>query len=96
MTMRSLSFVSALLLSAAVIGSILVTPPSGLASESCSGMTWLVKLDAFGNPQWQKLVGCFGVASGGFAYGVSLQRTADGGYVIGGQGIASSTPSAPN
>lgn len=62
----------------------LSSQPSGQASESCAGATWVAKLDTFGNPQWQKLVGCFGVASGGFFYGVSLQRTADGGYVFGG------------
>ena len=59
--------------------------PSSAASESCSGVNWLVKLDPFGNPQWQENVGCLTPpASGGFAYGVSLEQTADGGYVIGG------------
>jgi hypothetical protein len=147
MTKRRLSFVSGLLLSAAVIGSILVTPavakkkpppppppapapapapstsstyvknfasvvagvkcdltpqtvaatadggsvllalssrPSAAASESCSGVNWIAKLDAFGNPQWQKAVGCFNLLPGSYSYGVSLQQTADGGYVLGG------------
>jgi len=142
MKMRSLSFVSGVVASVAVIGSILVTPaaarkkppppppapppstsslyvksyanvidgvecdltaegvqpaldggsvalalssrPSIQASESCAGGTWVAKVDAFGNPQWQELVECFAVADGGYFYGVSLQRTADGGYVIGG------------
>ena len=140
--MRGLSFVSGLVLSAAVIASILVTPatakkkppppppppppstfstyvknyasvvdgakcdltpetvaatsdggsvalalssrPNASASDSCRGVNWLVKLDAFGNPQWQKAVGCFGLPPGSYSYGVSLQQTADGGYVLGG------------
>ncbi len=139
--MRGLSFVSGLVLSAAVIASILVTPatakkkppppppppppstfstyvknyasvvdgakcdltpetvaatsdggsvalalssrPNASASDSCRGVNWLVKLDAFGNPQWQKAVGCFGLPPGSYSYGVSLQQTADGGYVLG-------------
>src|SRR5215216_7705501 len=120
MKVRSFSFLSGLALSAAVIGSILVTPaaakkkpppppppppapapasfstyvknfasvidgakcgvtpeavaatadggsvalalsdqPNAFASDSCSGVNWLVKLDASGNPQWQEGVGCF-------------------------------------
>lgn len=57
---------------------------SYLASESCGGVNWVVKLDSFGNPQWQKLVGCFNLAPGYYSLGVSMQQTADGGYVIGG------------
>ena len=139
--MRGLTFVSRLVLSAAVIGLILVAPaaakkppkpapapppstsnlyvksyasvvdgkkcsmtpeavvatsdggsallalsdrPSSLASESCSGVNWLVKLDAFGNAQWQRSVGCFNLPPGSYSYGVSLQQTVDGGYVLGG------------
>jgi hypothetical protein len=141
MKMRSLSFVSGLVLSAAVIASILVTPaaakqppkpppppppssfstyvknyaslidgvkcdvtpevvqatsdggfvalalssrPSASASDSCRGVSWVVKFDASGSPQWQEVVGCFNLAPGSYAYGLSLQQTADGGYVIGG------------
>jgi hypothetical protein len=141
MKVRSLSFAPGLVLSAAVIGSILVTPataakppkppppppppalstyvknyanlingvecnvtpevvqatsdggsvalalssrPSNSASDSCAGVSWVVKLDSSGNPQWQEVVGCFGLPPGGYADGVSLQQTADGGYVIGG------------
>jgi hypothetical protein len=58
--------------------------PSSAASESCAGVGWLVKFDSFGNPQWQEMVGCFNLPGGSYSYGVSLQQTADGGYVIGG------------
>jgi len=55
-----------------------------LALASCAAVNWVVKLDAFGNPQWQKDVGCFNLAPGYYSYGVSMQQTADGGYVLGG------------
>jgi hypothetical protein len=55
-----------------------------LALASCAGGSWVAKFDAFGNPQWQEMVECFNVADGGYFYGVSLERTAEGGYVIGG------------
>jgi hypothetical protein len=58
--------------------------PSNAASDSCRGVSWLVKLDAFGNPQWQKAVGCFGLPPGSYSFGVSLQQTTDGSYVLGG------------
>ena len=57
---------------------------SVLSSPSCSGVNWVVKLDAAGAPQWQELVGCFNLAPGYYTLGVSLQQTSDGGYVIGG------------
>jgi hypothetical protein len=57
---------------------------SVLSSDSCRGVNWLVKLDASGNPQWQELVGCFSLPPGDYTLGVSLQQTADGGYVLGG------------
>jgi hypothetical protein len=61
-------------------GSVLLalsSRPSAAASESCSGVNWIATLDAFGNPQWQKAVGCFNLPPGSYSYGVSLQQTAD-------------------
>src|SRR5438034_4341207 len=51
------------------------------------GVSWVVKLDSSGSPQWQEEVGCFSVPPGAYASGVSLRQTADGGYIIGGQTI---------
>jgi hypothetical protein len=64
-----------------------------LALASCRGTSWVVKLDAYGNPQWQAEVGCFGLPPGGYHYGLSLRQTADGGYVIaGGTSYCESNP----
>jgi hypothetical protein len=53
------------------------------------GVNWLVKLGATGAPQWQEQVGCASPqgAPGDYADGVSVQQTADGGYVVAGQAI---------
>jgi hypothetical protein len=53
------------------------------------GVDWLVKLSAAGVPQWQEQVGCASPqgAPGDYADGVSVQQTADGGYVVAGQTI---------
>ena len=48
------------------------------------GVNWLIKLDSAGNPSWQKDLGCFNLPPGDFAYGVSVQQTTDGGYILGG------------
>ena len=50
------------------------------------GVDWLVKLSAAGVPQWQEQVGCASPqgAPGDYADGVSVQQTADGGYVVAG------------
>ena len=50
------------------------------------GADWLVKLSATGVPQWQEQVGCASPqgAPGDYADGVSVQQTADGGYVVAG------------
>jgi hypothetical protein len=61
--------------------------PNASASDSCRGVNWLVKLDASGNAQWQEGVGCFSLPPGSYSFGVSLQQTTDGGYVIGGSTI---------
>jgi hypothetical protein len=55
-----------------------------LAHSDCRSVSWVIKSDAYGNPQWQKEVACFGLPPGGYALGLSLQQTTDGGYVIGG------------
>lgn len=47
-------------------------------------INWLIKTDSSGNPQWEKELGCFKAAPGDYTIGVSLQQTADGGYVVGG------------
>ena len=49
-------------------------------TQSSSGIdvSWLVKLDPSGDPQWQKEVGCFSLPPRGYAGGVSVQRTTDG------------------
>jgi hypothetical protein len=145
MTVRSVSFVSGLVLLAAVVGAILLTPaaaakrpkpppppppppapssfstyvknfasvvdgqkcdltpetvraasdggsvllaisgtPSALASYRCAGVNWVAKLDPYGNAQWQELVGCLAPPPGWYSFAVSLDRTAEGGYVLGG------------
>jgi hypothetical protein len=67
-----------------------------LALSSCRSVSWVVKLDAFGNPQWQEEVGCLGLPPGGHSLGVALQTTADGGYVIaGGARDCQSNPVCP-
>jgi hypothetical protein len=50
------------------------------------GVDWLVKLNAAGAAQWQEQVGCASPqgAPGDYADGVSVQQTADGGYVVAG------------
>ena len=55
-----------------------------LTHADCRSMSWLVKFDAAGNPQWQKEVGCFNIAPGGYALGLAVRQTRDGGYVVGG------------
>ena len=52
--------------------------------DRLSGGSWVVKLDSFGTPQWQREVGCFNLPPGSYALGVSFDQTADGGYVLGG------------
>ncbi len=46
--------------------------------------TWLIKLDASGNPLWQELVGVPGLPPGSYSIGLSVQQTTDGGYILGG------------
>jgi hypothetical protein len=58
-------------------------------SSAGLGVDWLVKLNAGGIAQWQEQVGCASPqgAPGDYADGVSVQQTADGGYVVAGQAI---------
>jgi len=53
------------------------------------GVNWLVKLTAAGTPQWQEQVGCASPqgAPGDYADGVSVQQTADRGYVVAGGSV---------
>jgi hypothetical protein len=55
-----------------------------LAHSDDRGVSWVVKLDAVGNPQWQKEIGCLNLPPGGYSLGTALQQTTDGGYVIAG------------
>lgn len=68
-------------------GSVLLALSSGsssLSSPRCGGVNWVAKLDQFGNPQWQESVGCHELPGAWYSFGVSLDTTADGGYVLGG------------
>jgi hypothetical protein len=58
-------------------------------SSAGLGVDWLVKLGATGAPQWQEQVSCVSPqgAPGDYADGVSVQQTADGGYIVAGQTI---------
>lgn len=58
-----------------------LTPPP---SSGGAGVSWLLKLNSSGTPQWQKEVGCFSLPPGSYSDGVSVQQTSDGGFVIGG------------
>jgi hypothetical protein len=55
-----------------------------LAQSDCRSVSWLVKSDSAGTPQWQEEFGCFNLPPGGYALGTAVQQTSDGGYVIGG------------
>lgn len=54
-------------------------------------VNWLIKTDSSGNPLWEKELGCLN-ASSGFSIGVSVQQTADGGYIAGGGANCVSAP----
>ena len=54
-----------------------------LTGSPTGGASWLLKLDAAGEPAWQSDVGCNG-APGDYALGVSIQQSTDGGYILGG------------
>jgi hypothetical protein len=56
----------------------------GSQSSNGVGVSWLLKRDANGVPQWQEEVGCLNGAPGDYADGLGVRQTSDGGYVIGG------------
>ena len=58
---------------------------SGDKTENSQGVLdyWVVKLDASGNIQWQNTIG-----GNGFDELISLQQTADGGYILGGYSVS--------
>src|SRR4029079_4115700 len=54
-----------------------------LRGHQLVGASWLLKLDAVGEPAWQSDVGCNG-APGDYALGLAIQQWTDGGYILGG------------
>ena len=63
-------------------------------STNAARVNWLLKLDQSGTPRWHKEVGCLGGAPGDYSIGVSVQQTADGGFVLGGGTIGCGSGSA--
>jgi len=57
-------------------------------------VSWLLKLDSAGNPQFAEEVGCFKTPPGDSAVGLSLQQTSDGGYIFGGGTIGCGSKSS--
>jgi hypothetical protein len=53
-------------------------------SASSDLVSWLLKLDSTGTPQWQEELGCFNAPGGNNSDGVSVQQSSDGGYIVGG------------
>ncbi len=73
-------------------GYVLLGQSGSSASGDVSGTNhgrydyWVVKLDGAGTVSWQKLLG-----GSGYDQGSSIQRTADGGYVLLGQSYSSAS-----
>lgn len=64
---------------------VLATSDGGyMLLASTDSVNWLVKTDSSGNPQWHKELGCFSSAPGDYTIGISIEQTADRGYIIGG------------
>jgi hypothetical protein len=70
---------------------VVATPDGGALSLASTqapgtgvGVAWLIKTNAAGAAQWQEEVGCLNTPPGAYSDAVSLQQTADGGYVIAG------------
>lgn len=58
--------------------------PSPSGSGTGPGVSWLLKTNVFGAPQWQEEVGCLNTPPGAYSDTLSLQLTSDGGYVVAG------------
>lgn len=58
--------------------------PSPSGSGTGPGVSWLLKTNSVGAPQWQEEVGCPGTPPGAYSDDLSLQLTSDGGYVVAG------------
>jgi hypothetical protein len=58
--------------------------PSPTGSGTGPGVSWLLKTNAVGAPQWQEEVGCLSTPPGAYSDALSLQLTSDGGYVVAG------------
>jgi hypothetical protein len=58
--------------------------PSPSGTGTGPGVSWLLKTNAFGAPQWQEEVGCLSTPPGAYSDNLSLQLTSDGGYVVAG------------
>jgi serine-aspartate repeat-containing protein C/D/E len=54
--------------------------------DTASGLetTWLAKRSAAGRIQWAEDLGCFDLPPGSYAFGLSVQQTSDGGYMVAG------------
>ncbi len=75
-------------------GYIALTLTQASQSSNGVGVNWLVKLSSSGSPQWQEELGCFGTPPGDYADGLSVQQTADGGYIVAGGTLGCGSHSA--
>jgi hypothetical protein len=58
--------------------------PSPSGAGTGPGVSWLLKTNAVGAPQWQEEVGCLSTPPGAYSDNLSLQLTSDGGYALAG------------
>jgi hypothetical protein len=75
-------------------GYIALTLTQAPQSANGVGVDWLVKLSSSGTPQWQQELGCFGTPPGDYTDGLSVQQTADGGYIVAGGTLGCGSHSA--
>ena len=52
-------------------------------SPSGTSVNWLLKLNAWGRPQWQRQLECTNSAEGDYALGLSAQQTSVGCFILG-------------